>query len=151
MRATALMVTLLLIGTPALADGDLPSATALVADAKAQIKEMSPATLKSQSLDGKVLIDVREPAEFASGHIDGAVNQPRGTLEFTVMRHPVPAALAASDPSRVADTEIILYCRSGTRSALAAQTLEKMGFKNVYSLNGGFNAWQESEAAPAPK
>jgi rhodanese-related sulfurtransferase len=150
MRATIFLLTLLSFAGHALADDALPSATALVAEAKAQIKEISAAELKAGALDGRVVIDVREPEEFAGGHIPGAVNQPRGTLEFTVMRHPVLAALAEQNPARVADTQIILYCRSGTRSALAAQTLEKMGFNNVYSLRGGFQGWQETPATPTP-
>lgn len=150
MRAAVVMLALLITVGQGLAADPLPSATALVAEAKAQIREISPAALKGEPLEERVLIDVREPAEFASGHIDGAVNQPRGTLEFTVMRHPVLAALAEKDPAHVADTKIILYCRSGTRSALAAQTLEKMGFKNVYSLSGGFSGWQETGETTAP-
>jgi rhodanese-related sulfurtransferase len=150
MRATALTLLLILGSGYVLAEDGVPSAAALVAEANAEITEMSPAVLNSEPLAGRVLIDVREPAEFAAGHIDGAVNHPRGTLEFTINRHPVLAALAEKDPSRVADTEIVLYCRSGTRSALAAQTLQEMGFKNVYSLSGGFTGWQAAQEPKAP-
>ena len=132
----------------ATADDGLRSPLELVAAAKEEIQEISPAML-AQGAAGKVLIDVREPEEFAAGHIEGAVNHPRGLLEFTVKRHPVLAALAESAPAELADTEIVLYCRSGARSALAAQSLQALGFKRVYSLAGGYDAWRAQQAATA--
>ena len=125
------------------ADEGVRSAMELVAEAKAQIKEITPAELKKTLPDRQVLIDVREPEEFAKGHIDGAVNIPRGTLEFAFKQHPVLAANATKSPADLADTEIVLYCGSGGRSALAAQSLQAMGFQNVYSLAGGIRAWRE--------
>ena len=121
----------------------------LVAAAKAEINEISPETLARQPDGERVVIDVREPAEYEAGHIDGAANHPRGLLEFTIKRHPVLAEIAAKSPDQLADTEIVLYCRSGGRSSLAAQSLQNMGFKKVYSLAGGFTAWEALQQSPA--
>lgn len=134
--------------TVAAADDGLRSPLELVAAAKAEIQEISPAML-AQGAAGKVLIDVREPDEFAAGHIEGAANHPRGLLEFTVTRHPVLAALAESAPAALADAQIVLYCGSGARSALAAQSLQSLGFKQVYSLAGGYEAWRDWQATAA--
>lgn len=126
------------------ADDGIRSPMELVAEARAEINEMSPATLREASAKARALIDVREPDEFAAGHIEGAVNMPRGTLEFAINRHPLLAEIAETSPVELPDTEIVLYCGSGARSALAAQSLKAMGFKNVYSLSGGFRAWGQT-------
>jgi len=76
-----------------------------------------------------VLIDVREPHEFADGHVPGAVNIPLGGLK---------AATANMDPAR----ETLLICRSGSRSLNAARTLIKAGFKDVHNVRGGTQAWR---------
>ncbi len=80
------------------------------------------------------LIDVREAAEFDAGHIENALLIPRGQLEFKVTTHP-----ALSDKS----SAIMLYCAGGHRSALAAKTLINMGYTNVLSIAGGYDAWQQ--------
>ena len=138
----AVLVPIGMLGT-VVADDGIRSPMELVAEAKAHIQEIEPAELKAEHGDQLVLIDVREPDEFAEGHIDGAVNMPRGTLEFVVGRHPVLAAIAEESPAELADTKIVLYCGSGARSALAAQSLMAMGFKNIHSLAGGVRAWRE--------
>ena len=102
----------------------------LVDAAKREIKEIDPKTLASRRHDLMVL-DVREAEEFDQGAIPGAVFSPRGTLESTITSQ-VP------DP----DLEIVLYCAGGSRSALAAKTLQEMGYKNVWSLAGGFDRWK---------
>merc|ERR1712000_498066 len=84
---------------------------------------------------GAVVLDVREPAEFDMGHLPGAVNVPRGVLEFRVGDHP-----ALCDPQ----ADILLYCKNGGRSTLAAHTLKQMGFDNVRMLVGGFDGWSGS-------
>jgi rhodanese-related sulfurtransferase len=88
-----------------------------------------------------VLIDVREPTETAAeGMIPGAIHAPRGMLEF----HAEPTSpyhLDALEPDR----RIILYCKSGGRSALAAATLQAMGFGDVAHLDGGVNAWLQAQ------
>lgn len=142
-------ITLMLLFTAACAVADDPqiqSPMTLVAAARAEINEIAPAELAGKPADGRVLIDVREPGEFEQGHIDGAVNQPRGLLEFVITRHPALAEIAANQPDQLANTEIVLYCRSGARSALAAQSLQKLGFTNVHSLAGGYTGWQSWQA-----
>lgn len=116
----------------------------MVAKAKETISEVSVPEL-AQSLDqGKdiVLIDIREPAEFEQGHLPGAVNIPRGVLEFQVAAHPALACELTAPELAQRDREICLYCRSGGRSALGALSLEQMGFRRVSSLAGGYLDWQ---------
>ncbi|TWI07960.1 rhodanese-like domain-containing protein [Aerolutibacter ruishenii] len=115
------------------------TAADLVADARRQIREINPSEFASDTR-GSVLIDVREPAEFETGHIVGAVNIPRGVLEFQVDAH--PAVANVSDPALShKEQPIVVYCRTGGRSALAALNLQRMGFKNVRSLAGGITDW----------
>lgn len=102
----------------------------LVAQAKREIKEVSPAEVEAR-LGDVVVIDVREPDEYEQGAIRGAKPIPRGLLESTISMH-VP------DPS----TEVILYCAGGARSALAAKALKDMGYQNVSSMAGGFGRWK---------
>lgn len=84
---------------------------------------------------GVIVLDVREPAEFDMGHLPGSVNVPRGLLEFMVGNNPV-----LSNP----DATILLYCKNGGRSTLAAHTLKQMGFNQVKMLVGGFDGWAGS-------
>ncbi|MFT6325392.1 MAG: rhodanese-related sulfurtransferase [Crocinitomicaceae bacterium] len=81
---------------------------------------------------GTVILDVREPAEFDMGHLHNAVNIPRGLLEFMVGNNP---ALKDFNQS------IVVYCKNGGRSTLASDTLQKMGFKKITMLAGGFDSW----------
>lgn len=94
--------------------------------------------------DNALLIDVREPGEFGQGHIDSAVSMPRGVLEMKIHQH--PAVQNYDSPQEalqaLADYDIYLICQAGGRSALATESLQRMGFENVYSVNGGMNAWQ---------
>ena len=109
--------------------------------AKAQIREVVPAELQQMLGDTQdlLLVDVRESSEHEQGHIEGAMLVPRGILE------------AAADPqypkhqpalSAAQERPIVLYCATGGRSALAAQTLQLMGFKDVVSLDGGITRWK---------
>lgn len=113
----------------------LPEYKQLVDEAKREIKEVDPAELKrmQQSRQNFTLIDVREPDEVAQGAIAGSVALPRGQLEYKI-------------DSITADKEqpIVCYCGGGGRSALAAQSLKRMGFKNVMSLAGGYKGWKKS-------
>ncbi len=102
----------------------------VVAEAKRRIREIEPADLEVR-IERVTLLDVREADEFEQGSIPGAILAPRGLLESTISNH-VTAA----------DQEIVLYCAGGARSALAAKTLEDMGYRNVSSLEGGFTRWK---------
>ena len=82
---------------------------------------------------GAIIVDVREPAEFNTGHIPNAVHIPRGLLEFMVGNHP---ALKDMEPC------LLVYCKNGGRSTLACDVLQKMGFKQVRMLAGGFDDWK---------
>jgi rhodanese-related sulfurtransferase len=104
----------------------------LVADAKKNITEISPeeAAAKSKSGDA-VIVDVREKDEWDEEHIEGATHLSRGTIELEV-----------EEKFPDLNTTIISHCGGGGRSALAAESLQKMGYKNVRSLAGGFKAWK---------
>lgn len=112
----------------------------LVAEAKARIREIDAAELAALQARGVPVIDVREPAEYAGGHVPGAASIPRGVLEFEVDGH--PAVNGLRDPALAhRDRPLVLYCRSGGRSALAAEALLRLGFVEPLSLAGGFVAW----------
>ncbi len=115
----------------------------LVAQARAAIEEIDPTQLHELQANGVPVIDVREPAEFAEGHLPGAVNIPRGVLEFQVDGH--PALNFRTDPHLSHRREpVILYCRTGGRSALAAEALLRLGFDRPLSLAGGWLRWVEN-------
>jgi len=104
----------------------------LVAAAKARIQEVAVADAEQALLDADVLIDVREQDEYAAGHLPGAIHASRGMLEFKLSGNP---ALSARD------LNIALYCKTSGRAALAACALHDMGYLNVQSIAGGFDAW----------
>jgi rhodanese-related sulfurtransferase len=113
----------------------------LVRTAREQVENLSPEQVAAELADPEVvLVDVREPTERAAdGVIPGALAAPRGMLEF----HADPATpyhLAELTPQR----RVILHCKSGARSALAATTLATMGYPRVAHLDGGIAAWRES-------
>ena len=115
------------------------TASDLVAAARAEIREITANDFAARR-GNCVLIDVREPAEFATSHIDGAINIPRGVLEFQVDAD--PAVANVSDPALShKQRPIVLYCRTGGRAALAAQSLQRMGFADVRSIAGGITDW----------
>jgi rhodanese-related sulfurtransferase len=114
----------------------------LVADAKTRITEVDVGTVAVEITGDLVIVDVREPAEYADGHIPGATNIPRGVLEFRIGG--VEGLEGLSNDERL-QKPIALYCRSGGRSALAADTLRSMGYTNVRSIQGGFKAWQAQD------
>lgn len=111
------------------------TAQELVANAKQQIKEIDTATAQGQLADSLIL-DVREPAEFAAGHLPGAVNIPRGLLEFKIDTQP--------EFQGQRQAPIVVYCQTGGRSALATQVLNQLGYEGAVSMAGGFKAWAES-------
>lgn len=112
------------------------TAQQLVETAKQNITEISVDKAKQLLAEGNIrLIDVREESEYAAGHIDNALPIPRGVLEFKIGNLPELA-----DKSQA----IVVYCRTGGRAALAAQSLQALGYLHVLSIAGGFEAWQKA-------
>ncbi len=114
----------------------LPEFKQLVDEAKSQISEIGPDELRRMQQSGEdfTLVDVRERDEQAKGIIPGAVNLPRGILEVNIDK-------ITTDKDR----KLVLYCGGGSRSALAALNLKKMGFRKVFSLTGGYSRWREGD------
>ena len=106
----------------------------LVEDASSGVREVSVNETRDRIAQGAKLIDVREDNEWETAHADGAVHLGRGIVERDIV---------STFPAK--DTEIILYCGGGFRSALAADNLQKMGYTNVWSMAGGWHAWEEAE------
>jgi rhodanese-related sulfurtransferase len=122
----------------------------ILAEAKSRITEIDPPRLRAMQAAGAPVVDVREPAEFAAGHIPGAVNIPRGVLEFEVDGH--PAVNCTRDPALAhRDQPLVVYCRSGGRSALAAEALLRLGFASPVSLAGGYVGWVEQGGDATPE
>lgn len=118
----------------------MTSAQELVAAAKQAIREVEVKNAAAAIEAADVLIDVREPEEFVAGHIPNAISMPRGMLEFQLESHPELSNRA---------TKIVLYCKTSGRAALAAQSLQAMGYQSVVSILGGFDAWVEAGQAVA--
>jgi rhodanese-related sulfurtransferase len=108
----------------------------IVEDVKSRIHEVSIDEVKAKLDQGEkfVLIDVREESEYAADHLPGAIHLGKGIIERDI-------------EARVPDTSapIVLYCGGGFRSALAADNLQKMGYRNVLSMDGGIREWRERE------
>lgn len=115
-----------------------PGFLQLVEDAKTRIREVTVEETRNRLASGENvrLIDVREDHEWEGGHAQGALHLGKGIIERDIEQQ-VPDKQA----------ELILYCGGGYRSALAADALQRMGYKNVYSMAGGWKAWKE-EGAP---
>jgi rhodanese-related sulfurtransferase len=113
-----------------------------VMEAKSQISEISADDLlKMQDDDTDMLVvDVREPGEFIHGHIKHAMLVPRGILEAAAdVQYP-----KSNETLRNArDRSVVVYCATGGRSAMAAKTLQDMGYSKIFSLAGGFTAWEQ--------
>ena len=107
----------------------------LVKDAKTRIKEVDYREIKKKFDAGEkmILVDTREDNEWARGHVPGAVHLGKGVIERDIER---------AIPDK--DATIVLYCGGGYRSALAADNLQKMGYRNVISMDGGWRGWTES-------
>lgn len=113
-----------------------PQFLKLVQDAKQRVKETNVPDMKRRMDAGEkmLLVDVREDHEWAKGHLPGAVHMGRGIIERDI-------------ESNVPDTKtkIVLYCGGGFRSALVADNLQKMGYSNVESMDGGWRGWTEAD------
>ena len=107
----------------------------IVNDAKKRVKEANVADVKRRRDGGEkfVLVDVREDNEWAAGHLPGSIHLGKGIIERDIEKA-VPDAAA----------KIILYCGGGFRSALAADNLQKMGYTNVESMDGGWKGWVDA-------
>jgi len=122
-----------LAGSSVLFAQDMTSAD-FIAEAKSHIKTVSVTEAKSLfDRGGFVFLDVREPNETAMGTVPGAIQVPRGLLEFRI-------ATTVEDKN----ANIVVYCKSGGRSSLATYTLVRMGYKNAVSMDGGWGAWEEA-------
>jgi rhodanese-related sulfurtransferase len=108
----------------------------LVNDAKTRVREISVAETQQRLRENNeaILIDVREDNEWNAAHAAGAIHLGKGIIERDIER---------TVPDK--DTELILYCGGGYRSALATDALQKMGYTNVWSMDGGWRAWKASE------
>lgn len=111
-----------------------PRFLAIVNDAKKRVREVSVDDIKGRLNKGDkfLLIDVREESEFAKDHLPGAIHLGKGIIERDI-------ETSVPDTNR----EMILYCGGGFRSALAADNLQKMGYTNVLSMDGGIREWRE--------
>jgi rhodanese-related sulfurtransferase len=111
-----------------------PKFLKIVEDAKKRVRETDVEEVKNRMDGGQkfVLVDVREESEFAKDHLPGAIHLGKGVIERDI-------------ESRVPDiaTPLVLYCGGGFRSALAADNLQKMGYTNVLSMDGGIRGWRE--------
>src|SRR5437667_9273061 len=117
-----------------MAPNHAPRFLQIVQDAKKRVREVTVEDVKAKLDRGEKfqLVDVREESEWAKDHLPGAIHLGKGVLERDIeQRVPEPA------------TEMVLYCGGGFRSALAAENLQKMGYTNVWSLDGGIRGWRE--------
>ena len=125
----------------------MKTAQQLVAEAKQHIREVDVEGLDKVLGSDALVIDIREPAEYSDHHIADAVNLPRGVLEFQLPTHPAVSASGCAPDAALAQLKqrpTYLICRSGGRSALAAESLQKMGLAQVYSVAGGMQAWVDA-------
>lgn len=114
----------------------LDSCKKLIAEARQTVQEITWKELAKETGKNCFTVDVREPEEFASGTVAGAINVPRGLLEFSIQSHP---QLEHFDIDELLNARLFLFCGTGGRSALAALALEKLGFTHVFSVRGGLN------------
>ncbi|CAN5640509.1 rhodanese-like domain-containing protein [soil metagenome] len=109
-----------------------PGFLKIVADAKTRVKECTITEMLARQKTGEAftLVDVREESEYAAGHVPGAIHIGKGVIERDIEKKVPDAA-----------TPLVLYCGGGYRSALAADTLQTMGYTNVISMDGGWRDW----------
>ena len=109
-----------------------PGFLAIVNDAKTRVKETNVNEVRQRMERGEKfhLVDVREESEYAAGHLPGAIHISKGVIERDIEKR-LPDQ----------DAPVVLYCGGGFRSALAADNIQKMGYKNVLSMDGGWSGW----------
>src|SRR5919205_478423 len=110
----------------------MPSGSEFIRQIKEQVREVDPAEVSELAHEGVAIVDVRETEETATGILPGARHVPRGYLE---------SRIEGVVPER--STPVVIYCASGTRSALAAHTLEQLGYEDVRSMTGGYTLWKD--------
>lgn len=112
-----------------------PGFLQIVNDAKSRVSECTIQDMKARRAAGEkfVLVDVREESEYAKGHIPGAIHLGKGVIERDI-EEKIPDS----------STPLVLYCGGGFRSALAADNIQKMGYTNVISMDGGWRGWTEA-------
>ena len=112
----------------------MKTAAEIFAEARQRITQVSPEEVREMLSRGDdvAVIDVREPNEWNLGHLPGAMHIPRGVLESGI------------EPRVPRERKVVLYCASGNRSALAAEMLQQMGYRDVSSLSTGFRGWAQS-------
>jgi len=112
-----------------------PEFLKIVNDAKSRVRETNVQETKKRMDAGEkfYLVDVREDSEWAKGHLPNAIHLGKGVIERDI---------EAKVPDK--NAELVLYCGGGFRSALAADNLQKMGYKNVLSMDGGWRGWNEA-------
>jgi rhodanese-related sulfurtransferase len=110
-----------------------PGFLALVNDAKSRVKQINIEQYKAMPREGHILIDTREDHEWEAGHAAGAIHVSKGVIERDI---------ESEIPDKSAT--LVLYCGGGFRSALVADALQKMGYPNAISLDGGWRAWTEA-------
>ncbi len=104
----------------------------LVDEAKSRVKQISATDAIRDRDDDTIYLDVREANEWNLGHVPGAIHIPRGNLEGKI------------EGMVTRDRKVVVYCASGNRSALAADTMQQMGYADVSSMAGGFRGWADS-------
>ncbi len=133
--------------TRAMAADQTPiTVSAMLAEARRQVADVAPeelAELRDAEPD-LVLLDVREPEEYALGHLPGSVHIPRGKLEFLA-----DPASSYADPRLNPDRPVAVYCQKGPRAILAAATLQRLGYRQVVNVAGGYEAWMARAGTPA--
>lgn len=112
----------------------------LVAEARQSISTIDATEAQQMINQGATIVDVREPAEFATGFIPNAINIPRGILEFAIGSHPI---------AKQRDALYVVYCRTTNRAIMATESLKKIGYTNVHALTVGFPEWVKAGGASA--
>jgi rhodanese-related sulfurtransferase len=111
------------------------TAKEMVAEAKKECPSIPPEDAKARmDKGGYIFLDVREPKEFKKGHVPGAINIPRGVLEFKITKK-IPDKNA----------KILIFCKTGGRATLAGSSIKRMGYKNVTNVDGGWEAWSKKK------
>jgi len=137
---TILLLTIALLPGLGYSANVPPSVSQLVANAKKAIKTVNMAEFKAMydKKDVGLLVDVRDPDEYATGHIPGAINVSRGTLEFKLWKH------VGGHEKPNLNKKMTLYCGSGSRCALAAKSLMDLGFTNIMAVDMKLADWKKA-------